>query len=218
MSVVRQEFDALAGDYETNRLAPWYRAHADLILERLPPLEHGLIVDVGCATGYLLRRYLRRYPGASGLGVDVAPAMIEQAERLAREDGVDNARFMTADWETIDPAALTGQPARIVVCANAFHYFASPEAAALRLWEILDEGGLLYVLERDKSRSALTLLWGWLHRHFIKDNVEFYTRDELTSFVTRAGFRDVAVVQSINRLLWKRKLYTSIVLLECRKA
>lgn len=216
MNVIERQFNALAPEYETNRLAPWYRAHAELILEHLPSLEQGDVLDVGCATGYLLRAFLRRHPGARGVGVDIAPAMIEEAQRRARAEGIGNARFVTADWETLDTAALEERPIKAAVCANAFHYFCRPARAAEKLRQVLDEDGIVYVLERDKSRSALTFLWGWLHRHCIKDNVAFYTRDELVAVFTRAGFKDVAVVKSINRLLWKNKLYTSITLIRCR--
>lgn len=217
MNVVDREFDALAGEYETNRLAPWYKAHADMILERCPGLEHGGILDVGCGSGYLLRRFLQRHPEASGIGVDIAPGMVEQAERLAREENIDNVRFIRADWQTFNTAVLKGDDIRVAVCANAFHYFSMPLRAAQKLYQALPDNGVLYVLERDKSRSALTFLWGWLHRHWIKDNVEFYTRDDLMSLFTRAGFREVTVVRSVSRLLWKNKLYTSIALIRCVK-
>lgn len=217
MNVVEREFSALAGEYETNRLAPWYKAHAGEILRHCPSLEHGEILDVGCGSGYLLRSYLRNNPGARGIGVDVASGMIDEAERLADEEAVGNVRFIRADWETLDTAMLKDYSIRIAVCANAFHYFSFPSRAAEKLWEVLEEGGILYVLERDKSRSALTLLWGWLHRHCIKDNVSFYAREDLASFFTNAGFNDVTVARSINRLLWKNKLYTSIVLIKCLK-
>lgn len=217
MNSIQREFSAIAPEYETNRLAPWYRAHGDEILSHCPSLDDGDILDVGCGTGYLLRTFLRHNPGAGGIGLDVAPGMVDQARRLAGDAAVDNARFIQADWETFDPADLDDASVKIAVCANAFHYFSSPTRAAAKLREVLDEDGVLYVLERDKSRSAFTVAWGWLHRHCIKDNVEFYSREELVSFFRGAGFRKVGVVRSINRFLWRNKLYTSIVLIKCLK-
>jgi len=102
-------------------------------------------------------------------------------------------------------------------CANAFHYFSAPRRAAQKFADVLAEGGRLYVWERNKSSSALTHLWGWLHRHYIKDNVEFYTTGELQVMFSEAGFREVEPMVSLNRLLWKRKLYTSAVLIQCLK-
>lgn len=216
MNVVEREFDAVAAEYESNRLASWYKAHAEEILAYCPPLEQGNILDVGCGSGYLLRAYLRRHPGARGIGLDISPAMIDQAERLARNEDID-AQFIRADWESFDTGSLRDRDIGLAVCANAFHYFSNPARAAEKLWDVLNEGGVLLVLERDKSKSMLTFLWGWLHRHCIKDNVEFYTQSDLLSFFNRAGFEDVDVVKSINRLLWKNKLYTSVALIRCLK-
>jgi SAM-dependent methyltransferase len=217
MSVVEREFNALADEYETNRLAPWYKAHADEILAHCPSLAHGNILDVGCGSGYLLRSFLRHNPGAGGIGIDIAPGMIERARRLASDEDISGVRFIRADWETFDTAELGSDPVRIAVCANAFHYFSSPARAAGKLMEALADDGVLFVLERDKSGSTLTRAWGWLHRHCIKDNVEFYDRRGLMSYFSNAGFGTVTVVRTINRLFWKNKLYTSIVLIKCLK-
>lgn len=217
MNVVEREFDALAADYETNRLAPWYKAHARLILDVCPPPANGDVLDVGCGTGFLLRAYLDRHAGARGVGIDVAGNMVARAEALAREHGIHNVRFIHADWESFDPTQLSDYAFRLAFCANAFHYFSAPRRAAAKLHEVLADGATLYVVERNKSNSPLTRLWGWLHRHWIKDNVEFYTLDELVSCFEDAGFGDVAVTRTVNRLLWKNKLYTSVALLQCTK-
>lgn len=215
MNVIERQFNAVAADYESNRLADWYKAHANIILDACPPLAYGDVLDVGCGTGYLLRSFLARNPGARGAGVDIAANMVDRAAELARRDAIDSAQFIQADWETFDIQELHDYAFRLAFCANAFHYFSAPGRAAEKLCRVLADGGTLYVLERNKSNSPLTLLWGWLHRHWIKDNVEFYTLDQLTSCFKDAGFGDVTVVRTVNRLLWKNKLYTSVALLKC---
>lgn len=217
MNVIEREFNAIAADYETNRLAPWYKAHSRLILDACPPLDSGDVLDVGCGTGYLLRSFLGRSPAARGVGIDVAGNMVDAAAGLAREEAIHNAHFLQADWESFDTRRLNGYDFKLAFCTNAFHYFSAPMAAAAKLCDVLADDGTLYVLERNKADSPLTSLWGWLHRHWIKDNVEFYTLDELVSCFKGAGFRDVTVVRTVNRLLWKNKLYTSVALLKCTK-
>jgi len=45
------------------------------------------VLDVGCGTGYLLRRLAGRCPEAAALaGVDPAPAMIEVAEAMSCDE------------------------------------------------------------------------------------------------------------------------------------
>ncbi len=218
MNGIEKEFNTVAAEYETNRLSPWYKAHAREILDALPPLDAGNILDVGCGTGYLLRELLQRNPQSRGIGIDIADGMVAQAQQHAMAEGIDNARFIKADWESFGPDVLADYPIRVAICANAFHYFADPGAAARKFFRVLAPGGILYVLERNKASSAMTLVWGWLHRHIIKDHVSFYSVEELQDLFRNAGFSDVRVVRTIKRFLWKSKLYTSIVLIECVKS
>jgi ubiquinone/menaquinone biosynthesis C-methylase UbiE len=218
MNKIAKEFNALAKEYESNRLAPWYKAHALEIVAACPPVGQGDILEVGCGTGFLLRAMLKREPCLRGVGLDIAEAMIVEAERLATQENVQNARFLQADWESLDLQLLAEYDFRVAFCANAFHYFSDPRAAAEKFHHVLPVGGSLYVLERNTASSMMTRGWGWLHRHVIKDNVEFYCVDQLLGYFRNAGFNEARVVRSISRIMWKKKLYTSIVLIECVKS
>ncbi len=200
MNPIADEFDALAARYESYRLAPWYKAHADEILRHVPAGLAGPVLDVGCGTGYLLRRLAKRHPGIPCTGIDIAPNMIGQAVHLAGREGLNDIRFICSDWETLDFDALAQHPFELAVCANAFHYFANPESAARKLFDALDEGGTLLVLERDRSGSLLTSLWGWLHRHVIRDHVQFHDEKALAALLAEAGFERVETVARVKRL------------------
>lgn len=94
-----------------------------------------------------------------------------------------------------------------------FHH----QAAADKMYHLLSDGGTLKLLERDKSRSLLTCFGGFLHRNCIKDHVVYYGKNELLSFYEKSGFINVRVIRTIRRYFWKKKLFTSIVLIECDK-
>lgn len=217
MNVIEKEFDALAPVYETNRLSRWYQAHTNEILKHCSSYEEGDILDVGCGTGHFLRRYLKSNPGMRGVGLDVSTAMIREAREKAELEQVGNVEFIRGDFERISLQTLSSYDFKIIVCANAFHYFANPQQAAEKLHQLLRAGGTLFVLERNKASSPLTVLWAFLHRNCIKDRVQFYAQNELLHFFEHAGFTDASVVQSIRRYLWKGKLFTSIVLVRCHK-
>ena len=214
MGVIENEFDTLAPVYESNRLSPWYRAHADEILKLCPALPHGDILDVGCGTGYFLRNYLKQNPATRGVGLDVSSVMISEAIKRAHTEQIENAEFLHMDFEKIDITKFESYDFRIIVCASAFHYFSDPHQAAVKLYSLLGDGGVLYLLERDKHRSQLTRLWGFLHRNYIKDNVEFYDQTELLRIFRRAGFDNPELVETTRRYVWKGKLFTSIVLIK----
>ena len=218
MNVVEQEFDALAAEYENNRLASWYQAHADEMLQHCITIEEGDILDIGCGTGHFLREYMKGKPGLKAVGVDVSSSMIVEASRKAQEAGLENVKFIHADWESMSLAPLSGYNFNIIFCANAFHYFTDPQAASDKLYKLLSDGGMLYVLERNKARSLLTLFWGFLHSTFIKDQVVFYKNSELINFFEKSGFTGVRIIRSIKKYFWKNKIFTIIVLLEGKKS
>jgi ubiquinone/menaquinone biosynthesis C-methylase UbiE len=217
MNVVEKEFDAKATKYESNRLASWYQAHADEMLAHCPDVDEGDILDIGCGTGHFLREYLKDKPKLRAVGIDISSSMIAEASRKAAEAGLDNLKFIHADWESMRLASFSGYNFRIIFCANAFHYFTEPQAASDKFYELLENNGMLYVLDRNKARSSLTFFWGFLHSAFIKDQVVFYKNSELLGFFEKAGFKDVSVIRSIKKYFWKNKLFTSIVLIEGKK-
>lgn len=217
MNIVETEFNALATEYEDNRLSDWYKAHADEILKHSPIIEKGDVLDVGCSTGHFLRAYCKDKPGVRALGIDLSSAMIDVARQKADAAGLDKLDFIHADWETLDFGQLKDYHFKIIFCANAFHYFTDPQTATDKLFNHLTEDGTLYVLERNKARSLMTFLWGILHKVLIRDQVIFYKTSELIDFFEKAGFKRVRVLSTIKKYFWKNKLFTSIVLLEGKK-
>lgn len=220
VNVVEREFDALAEEYESNRLAPWYKAHADFILSHCSHQSGGGLLDIGCASGYFLRRFKVKHPNVQAVGIDLSANMIEQAKKLAAEERINDIRFLQDDWEHLsDDNLKTLQSCHLdtIVCANTLHYFLNPRQALQRIFDLLDTGGRFFLLERDKSHSALTFIWGLLHRYFIKDQVEFYQADQLRSLLQDVGFDQVKDLERIQKYLWKGKLYTSVALIGCRK-
>jgi ubiquinone/menaquinone biosynthesis C-methylase UbiE len=105
-----------------------------------------------------------------------------------------------------------------VICTSAFHYFANPREALSKMHGELLEGGSVYLIERDKSASLLTVLWDFLHRHLIKDHVRFYSSGQLQSMLGQAGFSNIEVLETVNRYFWHGKLQTNIVFLRGQKA
>jgi len=217
MNVIEKEFNALAAEYENNRLSGWYKAHAEEIQKHCIDLKEGDVLDVGCGTGYFLRSYLKDKPNVRAVGIDISSTMIEQAKKYAAANELDQLEFFHANWEKLDPETLKNYNFKIIFCANAFHYFSDPQSATDKLFKQLAKDGSLYLLERNKAHSPLTLFWGFIHKTFIKDKVIFYSTSELIRFFRNAGFAHVKTLSSIKKYYWKNKLFTSIVLLEGSK-
>lgn len=221
-AAIAAEFDAKAPVYEENRLAGWYQAQAALVLEQLEPAAARCVLDVGCGSGWLLRQLAHREPRMRGIGIDLSPGMVAEARRRAEEEGLSCLEFHHADWERPDelarlPLPDAASPATAVTCVSAFHYFAHPQEALRRMAGCLAPGGPLLLVERAKDASALTHLWDRLHRHWIRDPVRFYARDEILAMLRAAGLHDPRVAVAVRRYFWQKKLYTSLAVLRAER-
>ena len=210
---VRREFDEAAPRYEAGRMAPWYQEQGRMVLGELGELA-GPIVDVGCGTGWFLRRVARANPGIQAVGVDLSPRMVAHAREAAASEGLTGVRFLEGDWEDPDTAdrvsASLSAPAAAVTCISAFHYFREPATALARMGRILAPGGRIILVERAVDGSFLTLLWGALHRWVLRDGVRFYHTRDLEGLMVEAGLVEPRTIRRVRRYLWKGKLYTSL--------
>ncbi|MCM2327386.1 MAG: malonyl-ACP O-methyltransferase BioC [Lysobacter sp.] len=99
---VRRSFDRAARTYD--EAAFLQREVCARLVEHLEPmrLSPRRLLDLGCGTGHAFDALARRYPSASLLGLDIAPAMLERAR----------GRFPW--WQR-----LLGAPRPSLVCADA---------------------------------------------------------------------------------------------------
>jgi malonyl-CoA O-methyltransferase len=83
-SAIRSSFDRAASSYD--RHAVLQREIESRLLERIEFLRHepATILDLGCGTGSASRVFAGRFPNASVIALDWAPAMLRKAAEIAR--------------------------------------------------------------------------------------------------------------------------------------
>jgi SAM-dependent methyltransferase len=92
---LRAEFDWLASRWE-NLMGPEALVSLGAALERLDA-SPSHVLDVGTGTGAAARVVAERFPGAEVVGVDLAPAMVEEARRVLPRGLAGRVRFEVAD-------------------------------------------------------------------------------------------------------------------------
>lgn len=78
-----------------NPLAPYYRqAPKPVDIERVfADLSKPLLLDVGCARGRFLLRMAEAEPSWNYLGVEIREPLVDEANRLAKEAGLENLHY-----------------------------------------------------------------------------------------------------------------------------
>jgi SAM-dependent methyltransferase len=99
---------ALAAQYEESRgEAPWAPTpdgviHTMLRLAHVGPSD--IVYDLGCGDGRIVIMAAQKY-GARGVGVDIEPVRIEEANEAAHKAGVaDRVKFIEGDLFQVDVA------------------------------------------------------------------------------------------------------------------
>jgi SAM-dependent methyltransferase len=112
--LVRKQFDAIAGDWDTMR-DPTHLAPYEAALAAVDPAP-ARALDLGTGTGQGAFAIARRFPGTEVVGVDLADAMLaearrktpaELAERLEFENGdASSLRFPDASFDLVAHANM----------------------------------------------------------------------------------------------------------------
>lgn len=109
------------------------------IIKRGLCLDGQAVLDVGTGTG-VLPRNLYQY-GAKWIGVDISKEQIDQAKRLAKNQGA-NIEFIASDLESVD---FPEGSFDVITACQCFWYF-DHETVVPKLWRMLKEGGKLLIL------------------------------------------------------------------------
>jgi demethylmenaquinone methyltransferase/2-methoxy-6-polyprenyl-1,4-benzoquinol methylase len=157
---VRQPLDAVVARYD--RVARWYRYLEWTILlaprfrrravQRLRLREGDTVLELGCGSGRNLG-LLRRAVGPAGevIGVDAAPGMLAEAQKLIARHGWRNVSLIHSD------AAQLKLDRRVDVAYFSLSYSVMPdrEGALDRAWEALCPGGRIVVMDAGLPDTAL---------------------------------------------------------------
>jgi ubiquinone/menaquinone biosynthesis C-methylase UbiE len=152
---VRQEYDDLAPHYD-RRWRPYIDATLDSVMEVLKLQGEEAVLDVPCGTGELTQRLTARWPDLRITGVDLSPAMLQQA---GRKDKQRRVTWLEAD---VSDLPLADRTFDCVICANSFHYFRAPEHALIELRRVLRPGGKFVLLDWCDDFFACKVCSLWL--------------------------------------------------------
>lgn len=172
-------FDDRAASYESGRHGRLHQEISDRVVElalSLVPAPRR-VLDVGCGTGYALRRLAARLPQAGEfLGVDAAPKMVEVARAASRDERLSFTEG-TAERLPVGDGAYD-----LVVSTTSFDHWADQAAGIRECARALAPGAALVLTDQFSN-----LLWPTL---LGSRRGKARTRSRATRLITAAGLRE----------------------------
>lgn len=159
----------LAAEYdEKRRMEPAdFQRLLDLIFHYGRPA--GQILEVGCGTGFYLIPLARQLPDARCYGLDIALAMLTQAQAKARKFGLSNCLLARADAHYLP---FKGQSFEFVLLSQVLHYFQDRSRVAWDISQLCKPGGRLLVITTShpqlRSQIDLALFPGIIKREMAR--------------------------------------------------
>lgn len=148
--------------------------------------RNATLLEIGSGVG-ALHQHLLKQGAASAVGVDLAPAMIVEAEALARENGLgDRTRYRVADFveeaETFDPADVVILDKVICCYPDAERIVEKSAAQARRAYA--------YSIPRNCWYTRLGAALGALVLRLFRSDFRPYVHDpeRIDAWLTAAGF------------------------------
>ncbi|MGW6460467.1 class I SAM-dependent methyltransferase [Streptomyces sp. NPDC055078] len=137
---VAAAFDRAAGSYDRLGVS-FFTPMGRRLVDRVAPKPGERVLDVGCGRGACLF-HAASLVGPTGhvLGIDIAPAMIEEARKEAASTGVGNVELVVMDGEF---PALPTRSFDVVTGSYSLIFLPDARAALPRYAGLLGDGGRL---------------------------------------------------------------------------
>ena len=119
-----------------------------LAIEAAQPQPDDTLLDLACGGGIVVCAFAPHVRHATG--IDMTPAMLEQARKLAAEKGVANV-----SWQLGDAAALPypDKSFSIVTARFSFHHFTDPLVVIGEMARVCRPGGRVVVIDSFASED-----------------------------------------------------------------
>jgi ubiquinone/menaquinone biosynthesis C-methylase UbiE len=187
----RRKWDARAPTYERFDYG-YHRVFQRNLIRLIDPRPHIRFLDVGCGTGWAVRRVASLVGGQGQFhGLDLSWRMLAEAGLRAR--GAANVHFHQAQAEHLPFADGCFD---CVICSFSFHHYLRPAVALHEMGRVLSAKGRIYIMEPTRDGPIICGIERWVSARE-PEHVRFYSTDEYRRLVVEAGLRFVDT-----RLAW----------------
>ncbi|UVI30274.1 class I SAM-dependent methyltransferase [Paenibacillus spongiae] len=169
------KFEMIANIYDTPERIQIAKVSSDVIREYLVDANSKNAIDFGCGTGLVGINLLNEFN--SMLFLDTSQNMIDQIKQKISDFNIQNADTLCFDFEK---EGLSDLHADYIFMAQVLLHIHDAEFVLSRLFDVLNEGGHLLIVDFDKNEKVVSDI---VHNGF--------NQAELSGMMTKIGYRDI---------------------------
>jgi SAM-dependent methyltransferase len=144
------------------------------------------ILDVACGPGLLACAFARTARQVTG--IDLTPAMIEQARALQRSEGLANLSWEVGDVSTLP---FADDAFSVVFTRYSFHHMLNPADVLAEMVRVAQPGGRVVVVDVYTSSAEQAEAYNHVERLRDPSHVRALGLDELEGLMRSAGLREL---------------------------
>ena len=179
---LREEFDKWA---ESGRGEGMERDHLPItlpVIEKMQVAAADTVLDVGCGSGWLVRRLAKLAPKGRVVGMDISDEMIRLARRGSQD--FDNVLFVAGEVAEIP---WEGNFFDDAISVESAYYWPDPAAGVRELFRVLRPGGQAWIVINYYRDNPHCHQWGKL----LAVETHLLGADDWANLFCDAGFASV---------------------------
>ncbi len=157
-----------------------------LIIETAGIGADDTVLDVACGPGLVACAVAEVARHVTG--IDITPAMIEQAQERQRASGLTN---MTWELGDVPPLPFSDSSFSAVITRFSFHHLLDPRAVLAEMVRVCQPGGKVCVVDVFTSSPEQAEAYDQLERLRDPSHARGFAVEELTGMLWDAGVRDI---------------------------
>lgn len=200
MSQRESDYTMKHSEEEVMRLEVQAAALSEIIDKEIESmdLKPGMVIlDAGCGTGAIARRFAQIAKPATVTAVDFDPVFLESAEAIAADEGIENIRFKSGD---IDNLEHHDGEFDLAYCRLVLMHVKDPVKTVSELKRVTRKGGKVAISDQDDGSvivnphmTKMMNLWD-RYGHWAKtQNMDRYIGRQLFSILSQAGLKSIRI-------------------------
>lgn len=200
MSPRESDYSMKHSEEEVMRLELQAAALSEIIdqeIEAMNPKSGIAVLDAGCGTGAITRRFAQIVRPATVTAVDFDPMFLDSAKEIAADEGIENIIFESGD---IDNLEYQDEMFDLTYCRLVLMHVKDPVKTVEELKRVTKKGGMVAISDQDDGAVIVNPfmpkmmdLWNRYGQWAKTQKMDRYIGRQLFSILSQAGLESVRI-------------------------